>query len=370
MLQTTPTRRRWPRALSILLSAALAITMLAPVAATAQEDDAPDPTNPDNYEATRLTQPNTEGELDQVGELHGLSIADDGRVFYIGRGGGIEPITDWSDPDVGSGAGTVHMWDPATEEVTLAGTLDVFGNRGGDGVDRSEEGLVGIALDPDFLDNGWIYLHYTPHEKLDADARRAVRQVSRFTFDHEAAALDLDSEQVLLEWEVQVERCCHAGGDLKFDTQGNLYIATGDTNSSEFTAIRTWRRSRKRLPTPRPWDRTTSAGVALRARSTPTTRRLTLPSCSTRSETWPSKVACRWHHRPQPPTGIPDRQRTSRDRRTTVRVGVARRAHRSGARQLPGRHVVDRECRPLRRGPARRPRRSDSDAPRQGRHGS
>ncbi|WP_234019127.1 ThuA domain-containing protein [Streptomyces sp. Tu6071] len=192
-----------------------------------------------NYVAERLTQPNKAGENDQIGEPHGLVTAPDGRVFYIGRGGkdGSQPVvTDWNDPDVGKGEGEIHIYDPKTKQVTLAGKLSVFGNKGGgDELVKVEEGLLGIALDPRFEDNGWVYLHYTPHSKLDRDKQMATRQVSRFTLDKKTNKLDLSSEKVLLSWPVQVHSCCHAGGGLAWDSHDNLYIAVGDNNSSQFS---------------------------------------------------------------------------------------------------------------------------------------
>ncbi|WP_461007016.1 ThuA domain-containing protein [Streptomyces capparidis] len=192
-----------------------------------------------NYEAARLTVPNQPGEADQIGEPHGLATAADGRVYYIGRGGGsgADPVvTDWNDPDVGLGQGTVHVWNPATGAAKLVGSLDVFGNKGGGGeLVKNEEGLLGIALDPDFLENGWMYLHYTPHSRVDRERHLGERRVSRFTVDPATDRLDLDSEKVLLKWPVQIHSCCHAGGGMAWDADGNLYIATGDTNSSGFS---------------------------------------------------------------------------------------------------------------------------------------
>ncbi|NEE23839.1 PQQ-dependent sugar dehydrogenase, partial [Streptomyces sp. SID7499] len=72
--------------------------------------------------------------------------------------------------------GEIHVYDPNTKKVTLAGALDVFGNKGGgDELVKVEEGLLGIELDPDFASNGWVYLHYTPHAKIDRDKRMATR---------------------------------------------------------------------------------------------------------------------------------------------------------------------------------------------------
>ncbi|QIQ01651.1 ThuA domain-containing protein [Streptomyces liangshanensis] len=192
-----------------------------------------------NYTAAKVTQPNQAGQQDQIGEPHGLVVAPDGRVLYIGRGGGVNGapvVTDWNSPEMGKGLGQVHIYDPATKKVTLAGALTVFGNKGGgDELTKVEEGLLGIELDPAFETNGWVYLHYTPHSGLDRDKRIAERRVSRFTLDPATNKLDLASEKVLLKWPVQVHSCCHAGGGMAWDSKGNLYIATGDNNSSGFS---------------------------------------------------------------------------------------------------------------------------------------
>ncbi|MER5771086.1 ThuA domain-containing protein [Streptomyces sp. NPDC001985] len=192
-----------------------------------------------HYTAERVTRPNQPGQNDQIGEPHGLTVAPDGTVFSIGRGGSdgsVPVVTDWNSPDVGRGRGEIHVYDPATREVTLAGALTVFGNKGGgDELTKNEEGLLGIELDPRFASNGWVYLHYTPHERIDREKRIGDRRVSRFTWDRTTRRLDPASEKVLLSWPVQLHSCCHAGGGMAFDSRGNLYIATGDNNSSGFS---------------------------------------------------------------------------------------------------------------------------------------
>lgn len=193
-----------------------------------------------NYKAERLTQANQPGQNDQIGEPHGLVTAPDGRIFYIGRGGAdaSQPVvTDWNNPDIGKGKGEIHVYDPKTKKSTLAGALTIFGNKGGgDELIKVEEGLLGIELDPEFEENGWVYLHYTPHSKINRETHMAERYVSRFTLDQATNKLDLASEKVLLKWPVQIHSCCHAGGGMAWDSKGNLYIATGDNNSSGFSS--------------------------------------------------------------------------------------------------------------------------------------
>ncbi|WP_436499837.1 ThuA domain-containing protein [Actinokineospora sp. HUAS TT18] len=135
-----------------------------------------------------------------------LAIAKDGRVFYIDRNGAVKIIK--SD-------GT----------ILTAGTLSVNTTQ--------EFGLLGLALDPGFATNGYVWLYYSPAGASTED------HVSRFKLNGDV--LDLTSEKVVLKVPVQRAECCHAGGALEFDMNGNLFIATGDnTNpfaSSGYTPI-------------------------------------------------------------------------------------------------------------------------------------
>lgn len=187
-----------------------------------------------NYDVQRLTGKNKQGQLDQHGEMHGMTIAPDGTVFYIGKAACASgPVPDWSNPNVGLGCGTIHQWDPKTKKTKLLTTLDVFGNRGsGPETVKSEEGLVGITLDPNFADNGRLYIYWMPHDSIDRDKRIGKRTVSRLTYDHATDSIDPNSRVDLLQWNAQIHSCCHAGGGMDFDKEGNLYVAVGDNNSS------------------------------------------------------------------------------------------------------------------------------------------
>ncbi|GLH96676.1 ThuA domain-containing protein [Phytohabitans aurantiacus] len=187
-----------------------------------------------NYRTERLTTTNQTGQLDQIGEPHGLTVAPDGTVFYIGKASCPSgPVVDWANPNVGLGCGTIHQWDPRTKQVKLLTTLAVMGNRGsGTELVKNEEGLVGITLDPAFAQNGWVYVYWMPHASIDREKRIGQRTVSRFTYDRAAATIDQGTRKDLLHWDTQIHSCCHAGGGMTFDEGGNLYIGTGDSNSS------------------------------------------------------------------------------------------------------------------------------------------
>ncbi|MFG1992682.1 ThuA domain-containing protein [Actinoplanes sp. NPDC048988] len=187
-----------------------------------------------NYKVERLTAANKTGELDQIGEPHGLTITPDGTVFYVGKAACPSgPVVSWDDPNVGLGCGTIHSWDPGTKQVKLLTTLPVMGNRGsGDELVKNEEGLLGIVPDPKFAENGWLYVYWMPHASIDRQKRIGQRTISRFTYDKAAQTIDQSTRKDLLQWPVQIHSCCHAGGGMAFDAKGNLYVGSGDSNSS------------------------------------------------------------------------------------------------------------------------------------------
>ena len=88
----------------------------------------------------------------------------------------------------------------------------------------SEEGLLGLAFDPGFSDNGHLYVYYSA-----SNPRRSV--VSRFTMVRAGygGAADPQSELVLLEVEQPYPN--HNGGQLAFGPDGYLYIGLGDGGS-------------------------------------------------------------------------------------------------------------------------------------------
>jgi cytochrome c len=145
------------------------------------------------------------GELtDSVVDPMELAVAKDGRVFWAER------------------AGIVKMWSPATKKTTVIAKLPVFTGL--------EEGMLGITLDPNFDRNGWIYLNRSLTETYnDGQGKAGKIRVARFTL--KGAELDVASEKVIIDMEVQREQCCHVGGSLAFDAAGNLYISIGDNTN-------------------------------------------------------------------------------------------------------------------------------------------
>lgn len=153
---------------------------------------------PELPDPTRFQKTVLASELTEPMELE---LLPDGKVLFIER------------------RGAIKLFDPGTGLVNIACKLPVHS--------EEEDGLMGLALDPKYEVNHWIYLYYSPA------GDQAVNNLSRFVFRGDT--LDHASEKVILQVAVQREECCHAGGCIEFDAEGHLYLSTGD-NTNPFNS--------------------------------------------------------------------------------------------------------------------------------------
>lgn len=123
-----------------------------------------------------------------------LAILPDLRVMYLERGG------------------KVKLYNQSTGNISTVANINVDTGR--------EDGLLGLVLDPNFENNNYVYIFYSP------SGNQAKQNLSRFTFTNNQ--LEMSSEKILLEIPTQRQECCHSGGDLEFDKNGLLYISVGD----------------------------------------------------------------------------------------------------------------------------------------------
>jgi glucose/arabinose dehydrogenase len=123
-----------------------------------------------------------------------MAFAPDGRLFVCLQGGQVRVI----------------------KNGTLLSTpfLSVTVNASG------ERGLLGIAFDPNFATNNWVYVYYT------ATSPTIHNRVSRFTANGDVAVSG--SETIVLELDNLSTATNHNGGALHFGADGRLYIAVGE----------------------------------------------------------------------------------------------------------------------------------------------
>lgn len=117
--------------------------------------------------------------------------------------------------------GVIHTFDPGQPQAVSQVFLDIS-----DRVSRqgAEEGLLGLAFDPDYQENGYFYVYYSA-----ALPRRSV--LSRFNPDRENPGIaDPQSEVIILE--VAQPFGNHNGGQLLFGPDGYLYVGLGDGGSA------------------------------------------------------------------------------------------------------------------------------------------
>jgi len=132
-----------------------------------------------------------------------MTFLPDNRVLIVERKGGVKIINE------------------ITGEITLVATIPVntkYTNKAG-AVREAEEGLMGVIAHPDYVTNHWIYLYY-------ADPTDSKHVLARW----ELVGNELieSSKKIVLEVPTQREECCHTGGGMVFDAEGNLYLTVGN----------------------------------------------------------------------------------------------------------------------------------------------
>ena len=120
--------------------------------------------------------------------------------------------------------GDIKLFQGQKNTLRLVGHLNVYCNaKNAPGV-HVEDGLLGIQADPDFRNNHFIYIYYSPSDT-------SVNRLSRFIMTNDS--IDMKSEKIILQLFSQREICCHTGGSVAFGSDHELFLSTGD-NSTPF----------------------------------------------------------------------------------------------------------------------------------------
>ncbi|MGZ3119451.1 carbohydrate-binding protein [Streptomyces sp. H62] len=207
-MRTRPRGHRRVRFLLPALACAVGLTLPVSPAVAAPAD----PGGTKAAAAEEFQQVTLAKGVAETGEPMTLAVLPDRSVLHTSRDG------------------TLRRTD-AAGTTAVAGKLDVYSH--------DEEGLQGVAADPGFSANRFVYLYYAP--KLNTPAGDApasgtaadfapfdgVNRLSRFVLRTDGT-LDTASEKKILDVPASRGLCCHVGGDIDFDAAGNLYLSTGD----------------------------------------------------------------------------------------------------------------------------------------------
>ncbi|GAB3845005.1 hypothetical protein GCM10027610_060440 [Dactylosporangium cerinum] len=151
----------------------------------------------------------------ETGEPMAITVLPDRSVLHTARNG------------------TLRRTDVAGNTTVIA-NIPVYSH--------DEEGLQGVAADPNFASNRYIYLYYAPPLSTPAGDAPAsgtatdwttwsgVNRLARFTLNSDNT-VNLASQVTVLDVPTNRGMCCHVGGDIDFDAAGNLYLSTGDDSN-------------------------------------------------------------------------------------------------------------------------------------------
>ncbi len=110
--------------------------------------------------------------------------------------------------------------DDVTTLIDLSGIINTPNNGG------TEEGLLGLAFDPDFWTNGYFYVNYTNRTNctISGDCTRVVRYET--DAQNPPSLVGNGNPTLLLEFSQNANN--HNGGMLAFGPDGMLYVSIGD----------------------------------------------------------------------------------------------------------------------------------------------
>jgi glucose/arabinose dehydrogenase/PKD repeat protein len=140
---------------------------------------------------------------------HDIEFAPDGRLFVAQQNGIVKILN----PD-----GTISTFLDISNQVHYANSF----------------GLLGIALDPQFATNRFVYLFYTA-EAEDTNGDGVVdiplhNVIVRVTANASGDSAVPGSEQLLLRLDDLEDNGLHNGGSIKFGADGKLYASVGENN--------------------------------------------------------------------------------------------------------------------------------------------
>ncbi|MGB2695051.1 MAG: PQQ-dependent sugar dehydrogenase [Dehalococcoidia bacterium] len=127
----------------------------------------------------------------------GIAFLPDGRMLVAEQKGSIRLVDEGRLLPKPFHRIAVHSPDPGDKVVEL--------------------GLVGLTVDPNFKDNGYIYAYYSASKPKRHTALARIR---------------VEDDKVIDEWEIleinEAPSCCHISGSMRFAPDGTLFVTVGD----------------------------------------------------------------------------------------------------------------------------------------------
>jgi glucose/arabinose dehydrogenase len=127
--------------------------------------------------------------------------------------------------------GAILVWDGATGALNPTPFLDLRAASGGPVACCGERGLLALAVDPAYTDNGFFYVFYTRNS--GAPGPGALGDIVIARYQRSAANPDVaDPASATALLVIHHPAGNHNGGWLAFGPDGFLYISTGDGGGS------------------------------------------------------------------------------------------------------------------------------------------
>jgi len=148
-----------------------------------------------------------------------LAFLDDGTMLFTEKCKGL----------------SVRMPDGTVTKLYGVGATEGYASNGSDLLCEGQAGMMGVAFDPDFANNRRIYVYSTSNM-----ATPHTNRLMRFTVNADFTGV-ADRTDIVADVPYKMAASnhpfggpgAHNGGRVRFDSNGHLFLTTGDTHNGE-----------------------------------------------------------------------------------------------------------------------------------------
>jgi glucose/arabinose dehydrogenase len=161
----------------------------------------------------------SEAVLEGLDNPWDLAFLDDGTMLFTEKCKGL----------------SVRMPDGTVTKLYGVGATEGYASNGSDLFCEGQAGMMGVAFDPDFANNRRIYVYSTSNM-----ATPHTNRLMRFTVNADFTGL-ADRTDIVADVPYKMAASnhpfggpgAHNGGRVRFDSNGHLFLTTGDTHNGE-----------------------------------------------------------------------------------------------------------------------------------------